>query len=301
MASHRSSLDWSHVRAFLAVAETGSLSAAARALGQSQPTLGRHIKAAEAALGATLFVREPGGLRLTEIGSMLLGPAREMAAASARVETIAAGRDISLSGTVRITASVVVSHYLLPGIVAELRAAEPDIEVELVPSDTTENLIFREADIAIRMFRPTQLDIVSRKIADSPMALYASADLLSRYEQPATLADLRRLPFVGFDRSDTILRLARGWGLDVDRHFFGVRCDDQAAYWKLVCAGCGVGGMQTVIAESEPRVRRLDIQPDLPPLPVWLAAHEAMHKTPRVKRVWDVLADALSANLGSRG
>lgn len=301
MATRRTSLDWSHVRAFLAVTETGSLSAAARSLGQSQPTLGRHIKAAEAALGATLFVRAPGGLRLTEIGSMLIGPAREMAEASARFETLAAGRDMALSGTVRITASVVVSHHLLPGMIAALRQAEPDIEVELVPSDATENLIFREADIAIRMFRPAQLDILTRKIGDSPMALYASADLLSRFGQPATLEDLRKLPFVGFDRSDVILRLARGWGLDVDRHSFGVRCDDQAAYWKMVCAGCGVGGMQSVIGDDEPRVRRLDFQPDLPSLPVWLAAHEAMHKTPRVRRVWDFLADALSASLGSRG
>lgn len=294
------SLDWAHIRAFLAVAETGSLSAAARTLGQSQPTMGRHIKAAEAALGATLFLREPGGLRLSEVGSMLLGPAREMAEASARFETLAAGRDMALSGTVRITASVVVSHYLLPGIIADLRQAEPDIEVELVSSDATENLIFREADIAIRMFRPTQLDIVTRKIGDSPMALYASGALLSRFGQPANLDDLRRLPFVGFDRSDMILRLARGWGLDVGKGFFGVRCDDQAAYWNLVCAGCGVGGTQTVIGDGEPRVRRLDFQPDLPALPVWLAAHEAMHKTPRVRRVWDFLADALSRSLITR-
>jgi len=300
MVIGNTSLEWTYVRAFLAVAETGSLSAAARALGQSQPTLGRHIKAAEAALGATLFVREPDGLRLTEIGGMLLGPAQEMAAASARLETLAAGRDMRVSGTVRITASVVVSHFLLPRIIAELRDAEPDIEVELVPSDTTENLIFREADIAIRMFRPTQLDIVTRKIGDSPMALYATGDLLSRFGQPANFEELRRLPFVGFDRSDMILRQFRDWGLDVTKAFFGVRCDDQAAYWKLVCAGCGVGGMQTVIGDAEPGVHRLDFQPELPPLPLWLAAHEAMHKTPRVKRVWDFLVDAVSRSLRSK-
>ena len=285
------------MRAFLAVAETGSLSAAARALGQSQPTLGRHVRAAEAALGATLFVRVPGGLQLTDIGRSLLGPAREMAAASARLETLAAGRDMAVSGTVRITASVVVSHYLLPSIIAELREAEPAIEVELVPSDTTENLLFREADIAIRMFRPAQLDIVTRKIGDSPMALYASGGLLARFGQPADLDALTRLPFVGFDRSDMTLRLVRGWGLDVDRGFFGVRCDDQAVYWKLVCAGCGVGGMQTLIGDAEPQVQRLDVQPELPPLPLWLAAHEAMHKTPRVKRVWEFLADSVSDRL----
>jgi len=297
MAIGNTSLDWTYVRAFLAVAETGSLSAAARALGQSQPTLGRHIKAAEVALGATLFVREPGGLQLTEIGRILLGPAQEMAAASARLETLAAGRDMRVSGTVRITASVVVSHFLLPRIIAELRDAEPDIDVELVPSDTTENLIFREADIAIRMFRPTQLEIVTRKIGDSPMALYASGDLLSRFGQPANFEELRRLPFVGFDRSDMILRQFQEWGLDVTKAFFGVRCDDQAVYWKFVCAGCGVGGMQTAIGDTEPRVQRLDFQPDLPPLPIWLAAHDAMHKTPRIKHVWDFLVDAVSRKL----
>src|SRR6056297_3457370 len=179
MSILHSSLDWTHVRAFLAVAETGSLSAAARALGQSQPTLGRHIKAAEAALGATLFVREPGGLRLTEGGAMLLGPAQEMAAASARFEALAAGGDMRVSGTVRITASMVVSHYLLPPIIAQLRAAEPEIEIELAPTDTTENLIFREADIAIRMVRPSRLDVGTRKIGDSRMARYASGDVLS--------------------------------------------------------------------------------------------------------------------------
>lgn len=298
---NRSSLDWAHVRAFLAVAEGGSLSAAARALGQSQPTLGRHIKAAEAALGAALFTRAPGGLQLTEVGRLLLDPARRMAEASARLETLAAGRDMKISGTVRITASVVVSHHLLPEVIAELRDAEPDIEIELAPSDATENLLYREADIAIRMVRPTQLDIVTRKIGDSPMALYASDALLQRFGQPSGLEALLALPFVGFDRSDMLVRQVRTWGGEVPNGLFAVRCDDQAAYWKLVCAGCGVGGMQTVIGDAEPYVRRLDFQPELPALPVWLAAHEAMHKSPRVKRVWDFLAEALSRRLSGKG
>ena len=155
-------LSWTLIQSFLAVAETGSLSAAAKKMGQSQPTLGRHIKAAEAALRTKLFDRVSTGLRLTEAGNMLLEPARDMFSASARFASIAAGRDMTLSGTVRITASVVVSHYLLPEVLAELRLAEPDIEIELVPSDTPENLLYREADIAIRMYRPTQLDIVTR-------------------------------------------------------------------------------------------------------------------------------------------
>ncbi len=291
-------MDWSHIRAFLAVAETGSLTQAARRLGQSQPTLGRHIKAAEKAIGVELFTRAPGGLELTEAGRMLVAPAQDMAAASARLMTIAAGRDMQLSGTVRITASVIVSSFILPPILAELRAAEPQIEIELAPSDTTENLIFREADIAIRMYRPTQLDVVTRKVTESPLSLYANKDLLRRVGQPASLKDLEAMPFVGFDRSDLILRHMRGLGFDIDRHFFGMRCDDQVAFWQLIVAGCGVGAMQQVIGDREPLVERLAVQPPLPPLPVWLAAHEALHRTPRVKRVWDHLVQALGGPTG---
>lgn len=298
MEQSANTLDWTYIRAFLTVAETGSLSAAARALGQSQPTLGRHIKAAEASLGAALFIREAGGLRLTDVGASLLAPAREMAAASARLGMLAAGRDQQLSGTVRITASVVVSHAILPPILADLRLAEPDIALELVPSDTSENLLFREADIALRMFQPTQLDVVTRKIADQPLALYAAHGVLARFGQPQNLEDLKHMPFVGFDRDDQILRAMRGFGFDVSRDFFGVRCDDQPVFWQLVCAGCGVGAMQAVIGDAEPRVQRLNVQPDLPALPVWLAAHEALHKTPRVKRVWDFLAERFGRRPG---
>lgn len=287
-------LDWSYIRSLLAVAETGSLSAAARKTGQSQPTLGRHIKAVETALGTDLFVRSASGLQLTEAGLSLLEPARDMAQAYARLTTQAAGRDARLAGTVRITASVVVSQYLLPPIISEIRHSEPDIEIELVPSDTTENLIFREADIAVRMFRPTQLDIVARKIADQPISLYAAHNILDRWGQPETLEELTGLPFVGFDRSDMILQQMRDMGLRINRHFFGVRCDQQAIYWELVRAGCGVGAMQTVIGDADEKVQRLGFQPDLPTLPIWLAAHEALHKTPRVKRVWTILAERLT-------
>ncbi|TYC75359.1 LysR family transcriptional regulator [Stappia sp. BW2] len=287
-------LDWSYIRSLLAVAETGSLSAAARKTGQSQPTLGRHIKAVEMALGTDLFVRSAGGLQLTEAGLSLLEPAREMAHAYARLTTQAAGRDAAVAGTVRITASVVVSHYLLPPIIAEIRRREPDIEIELVPSDTTENLMFREADIAVRMFRPTQLDVVARKIADQPIALYAAHSVLDRHGTPETLEELTTIPFVGFDRSDMILQQMRNLGLRLDRHFFGVRCDQQSTYWELVRAGCGIGAMQTVIGDVDPTVQRLPFQPDLPTLPIWLAAHEALHKTPRVKRVWNILAERLT-------
>ncbi len=287
-------LDWTYIRSFLAVAESGSLSAAARRIGQSQPTLGRHVRMAEEQIGTKLFIRVHDGLELTDAGRLLLEPARQMAQAHARFATVAAGRDTGLQGTVRITASVVVSHYLLPEILSGLRREEPDIEIELVPTDASENLLFREADLAIRMYRPTQLDVVTRKITDLAMQLYGASELLARMEEPQNLDDLSDFPFVGFDRSDLIIRSMREMGIDVDRHFFGIRCDDQAAYWQLIRSGCGLGAMQAAIGDRDPAVKRLCVQPELPSLPMWLAAHEAMHKTPRVKRVWDFLAQELS-------
>lgn len=293
MAVRLENLDWTYIRSFLAVADTGSLTAAARAIGQSQPTLGRHIKAIEAALGTELFTRVASGLQLTEAGSALLKPATEMAEAAAQLASLAAGQDADVAGTVRITASVVVSHYLLPEIVAELRQTEPEIEIELVPSDATQNLLYRDADIAIRMYPPTQLDLIARKIADYPMALYGARSLLQRLGQPDAYEDLTTLPFVGFDRSDMIIKTMRALGLKIDRHFFGVRCDDQAAYWQMVRAGCGIGAMQCAIGDADPLVEPLAFQPPLPSLPVWLASHENVYRTPKVRRVWQFLAEHL--------
>lgn len=283
-------LDWSHIRSFLAVAEAGSLSAAAKAGGASQPSLGRHIKALETTLGAELFLRDGSGFTLTDAGRVLLEPARDMAQAAARLGNLATGQETGLAGTVRITASVVVSHFLMPRIIAGLRDDLPEIEIELVPSDAPENLIYREADIALRMFRPTQLDIVTRQIAEQSMALYGAHALLDQFSPLRGFEDLAALPFVGFDRSDLMLRQMRDLGVPVDRHFFGTRCDDQAAFWQLVCAGCGIGAMQCAVGDAEPRVRRLDIQPQLASLPVWLAAQEDVYKNARVKRVWDGIA-----------
>jgi DNA-binding transcriptional LysR family regulator len=290
--------DWTLLHAFLSVARAGSLSAAARATGTSQPTLGRHVAALERQTGLTLFHRSRDGLTLTAEGAALLPEVQAMADAAARAGLLAAGARPGLSGTVRLTASRIVSHFLLPDLIARFRQEEPGIEIELVPSDTAENLLYREADIAIRMFRPTQLDIVTAHVADMPTAIYASRTYLDRVGRPRAQADLLALDFVGFDRSDLILRMMRGLGVDRRREDFPVRCDDQIVYWNLVRAGCGVGGMQCVIADADPVVERIGLI-DLPALPVWLAAPPALRNTPRVRRLWDFLAAAFRRIGGS--
>ncbi|WP_212522736.1 LysR family transcriptional regulator [Actibacterium sp. MT2.3-13A] len=287
-------LDWTLLQSFAAVAETGSLSAAARRLGQSQPTIGRHIRALEEALGVELFTRAPRGLIPTEAGRGLIGPAEQMREAAARLQLAAAGQDSGLVGPVRVTASAVVSHFILPPIIAEIRRAHPQIQIDLVPSDSSENLLFREADIALRMYRPTQLDLIAAHVADQKIGLYAATAFLDRVGRPESVEELMALDFVGFDANETIIRTMRAAGLEVSRDFFAVRCDDQAAYWQLVRAGCGVGGMQVAIGEAEPGVERILPDLPLPALPVWLAAPAALRHTPRIRLVWDALAARLS-------
>jgi DNA-binding transcriptional LysR family regulator len=235
----------------------------------------------------------PRGLALTAAGLEIFDHARDMQQAAARLRRSADGRAEDLRGTVRITASVVVSHYILPRIIVDIRAALPEVHIELVPSDTTENLIFREADIAVRMYRPSQLDVITRHVADQQLGLYANRAYLDRVGRPKTLAQLEALDFVGLDKSDLLIRAMNEIGIAVDREFFPVRCDDQAVHWRLVCAGCGIGAMQKVIGDVEPDVERIPTEFVLPTLPVWLAAPDALRSNARIRKVWDMLSDAL--------
>lgn len=286
--------DWSLLRAFLAVAETGSLSRAAVELGSSQPTLSRQMSELEAQIGHALFERTRRGVRLTEAGEALRHPAQRMREHAREWSLVAAGRATSLAGTVRITASEVVCAHLLPPVLRDLREAHPEIQIELVPSDKLENLLEREADIALRMVRPTQAALVARKLADLPMHVYAHRDYLKRHGKP-TMANFQSHQWVGFDRSDQMVRGFRSAGYRVTREFFGFRCDNQIVVWQAVLAGVGIGvGMDRVASQATGLLRILpEIQ--IPVLPMWLTAHRELRGTPRLKLVFDALVAAFKA------
>ncbi len=288
-----SAFDWSLVQAFLAVADTGSLSGAARKLGRSQPTLGRQIKTIETQLGAELFYRQPRGFALTQTGTELVGPAQAMHKAVQQIALTAAGQQARLDGTVRITASVATSAMHLPPIIAKIRKLEPQIAIELVPSDDTSNLLFREADIAVRMYRPTQLDLVTQHIGDIELGVFAAKSYLADRGTPTSLANIEEHDLVGYDTLTHIIDGMADAGIHVDRDRFKVRCDDHIAYWELVRAGCGIGFAQTNVGRADPLVDELMKDTYIPPLSIWLTAHEAMRQTPRVRRVWDLLAEGL--------
>ena len=283
--------DWAHIQSFVTVAEHGSLSAAARARDSSQPTLSRHIAQLEADLGLRLFDRDRSGMVLTAQGAELLRHAENMADAAARFGNASAGEE--QGGTVRITASRVVAHFTLPRILTAIRRRHPGIEIELVASDSTDNLLRREADIALRMYRPTQNDVITRHVADVPLGAYASHDYIGRKGLPERLEDVRDHDLIGYDRSTLILDGFRARGLALDRHAFGLRSDDQVACWQLVLAGGGIGFTQCLVGDSEPRVQRVFGPEPVGTLPVWLTAHPDLRRVPRVRRVFDALAQAL--------
>ena len=227
---------------------------------------------------------------MTEAGTTMVPAARQMRDAAASLALLAMGREGALGGTVRLTASRVVSHYLLPPMLADLRAREPGIEIELVPSDSSENLLFREADIALRMYRPTQGDVVTRHLCDLPMGIYAAKAFLDRYGRPSTADELLAMDFVGLDRDDLMLRMLATLGVTRRREDFKVRCDDQVTCWNLVRAGCGIGAMQRPVGDADTSVERIAGFLSIPPLQIWLTAPEALQQNPRIRRVLDHLA-----------
>jgi len=286
-------LDWSLVQAFLAVAESGSLSGAAKQLALTQPTVGRHIQTLEKDLGVSLFKRQARGMALTTQGEALLGFARRMHEAAAALSLNATAKAKDLSGTVRITASVMTSHHFLPPIVAELRETLPEVQIELVPNDASDNLLFGEADIAIRMYRPTQLDMVAFLVGEVHLGMYATPSYIQRHGRPTGPEDILSHQLVGFDRSTMMIDGFAEFGYQIDREFFPVRCDNQPVVWQLVRAGNGIGFAPLGVGSADPLVERIHVDFPLPRLPVWLTAHEAVRRSPRVDAVWNLLADRL--------
>jgi DNA-binding transcriptional LysR family regulator len=287
-------LDWMLVQSFVAVAEHGSLAAGARKTGGSQPTMSRHIAALEQALSVRLFDRTGGGLVLTQTGIALYAEARTMAEAAARLQLSAAGHGEAIAGSIRITASEAMSAWVLPEILTRLHFAEPDIAIELVASDHTDNLLQREADIAIRMFRPVQTELIARSLGHITLGMFATPGYLARAGTPQSTEDLLAHTVIGDDRTTQILDGFRAAGLTVTREFFAFRSDSRITQWQMVLAGFGIGFNQSRIGDSEPRVVRVLRDAPLPRLPIWLTTHAELRTSRRVRRVYDFLAAELA-------
>ena len=286
--------DWNRARAFLVTAEEGSLSAAARALGMAQPTLGRQVDALEAELGVVLFERVGRGFTLTPSGLELLEHVRAMGEAASRVSLTAAGQSQSIEGTICIAASETYAAMLLPPILAKLRRAEPKIHIELVTSSKASDLRRREADIAIRHFRPEEPDLVAKKIRDIPARLYATPGYLDQIGNPKLPYDLRHADFISIDSSGVFMKGLNALGMSLTERNFPIMTENYLVMWELVKHGLGIGILDGNLGDAEPLVRRA--LPDLDPLmfPIWLVAHREVNTSRRIRVVFDLLAQELA-------
>ena len=286
--------DWNRARAFLVTAEEGSLSAAARALGMAQPTLGRQVDALEKELGVILFERVGRGLTLTPGGLELLDHVRAMGEAANRMSLTSAGQSQSVEGKVVIAASEIYAAFLLPPILAKLRKAQPGIEIEIVVSTKASDLLRREADIAIRNFRPSEPDLVARKIRDVPARLYAAPAYLESLNNPQLPYDLRKADFISIDGSGMFLKGLNAMGFNLTERNFPILTENYLVMWELVKHGLGIGILDGLIGDAEPKVTR--VLPDLAPLmfPIWLVAHRELNTSRRIRLVFDLLAKELA-------
>lgn len=286
-------IDWNLIKSFVAVAESGSLSAAARKLSASQPTLGRHIGELERALGVTLFRRGRHGYELTEAGSMLFERGKAVSEQASAFSLLALGSVEAIEGTVRIAASEVVAAYVLPEMTMRLGIEEPGIEVEIVASNQVENLLRRDADIAIRMVKPAQNELMARRVCDIELCACAAKSYLDRRGRPLKPADLVDHDLVGFDRGDEIIRGFTQHGIPVTRSSFRFRADNQIVLWEAVRAGNGIGLGQEPLADRDLLIEKVLPDLPLPVLPVWLAMHRDVRTSVRIRRVVDFLHEEL--------
>ena len=286
--------DWNQARAFLATAEEGSLSAAARALGVTQPTLSRQVSALEEKLGITLFERGPRMTSLTSAGLEVLDHVRAMHEAAAKLSLSASGQSQAVAGLVRIATTDTLACCHLPNMLLRLRKIAPDIEVEIRTSNKLRDLLQREADIAIRHARPREPELIAKKVRTTSATLYASKDYLDRAGRPRDVGDLQKLKFIGVDTRDMLIQPLKQKGLPLITSNFTVSADSGLAAIELARKGLGVG---LFIADEVDQFPDLEIVwPDFKPfdVPIWLVTHRELHTSKRIRLMFDLISDYYS-------
>ncbi len=286
--------DWNRARAFLVTAEEGSFSAAARALGSTQPTVGRQVAALEEELGVMLFERVGTRLELTHSGMGLVEHVRVMGEAATRVSLAATGQAEAIEGTVCITASEAIAAFLLPPLLARLRVEQPGIELELAVSNESHDLHRREADIAIRNYRPEHPDLIARKVRDFTAGFYASPAYVERLGGLETHEDFARAHLMAFDRGTVMAEGLRAMGIEVRSDQFPIVTGNHLVQWSLCRAGAGVCMMMDEVGANEPAVVRVFSTFPSIQLPLWLVCHRELQTSRRLRLVFDWLAEGLA-------
>lgn len=287
-------LDWNAARAFCMTADAGSLSAAARKLGLTQPTLSRQVAALEAGLGVILFERVGKRLVLTDTGRGLLEHARSMAAGADAMALAAQGTSQDVTGRVVISATDAFAAYLLPEIIARIRELAPQLTLVVVATDSLSDLRRREADIAIRHVRPTQPELIGRLVVEMTAHLYASAGWVARNGRPRTLAEIAQIDLLGFEPVEQFVAHMSTVGIPITEDQCRIVSANAVALWEMTRMGLGASMMLRQCADRVPGLVRL--LPDHPgtPVPVWLVTHREIHTSKRFRLVFDAIAEHLS-------
>jgi DNA-binding transcriptional LysR family regulator len=292
-------IPWELYRSLLAVLRHFSLSAAARALRLTQPTIGRHIDQLEQTLGTSLFTRSPQGLIPTEIALAMRPLAEAMESAAEAMTRTASGQGDQTAGVVRITASDIVGAEILPPILAACADQHPGIAFELHLSNRTEDLLRRDADIAVRMVRPTQTGLLAQRLGETVIGFYAHRRYLEANGEPKDWADLTRFRLIGFDRDPVPVKAIPDAGISITREMFSLRTDSDLAQLAALRAGYGIGACQVGIARRDRDLVRLLPGAFAIPLETWLVMHEDLRASPRVRLVFDHLAAGLKGFLAT--
>ena len=290
--------DWNHARAFHATVQEGSLSAAAKALGVTQPTLSRQVAALEAELEITLFERVGQRLVLTDSGAKLVEHVSSMSKAALQFSLAASGQSQQIEGSVVISASQLDAAFRLPKIIAELRREEPRISIEMIVTNEPSDLLRREADIAIRSFHPTQNDLIAKKLGEEVIRLYGTLEYFKQLPESSDVTDLNTMQIIGFDRSNAMSDIfnAQGWKLGKDN--FQLLTSFQLLQLGLCKEGLGLIFFPEDMGDKDTDlVRAFEQAEPIMTLPVWLVCHQELRTSLRVRRVFDFIADRLSRSL----
>lgn len=291
---HSISFDWNQARSLLAVAKEGSLSAAAAALGVTQPTITRQIAALEADLGITLFERTGRSVALTPAGLNLLDHVRTMAEGANMISLAASGQSQTIEGQVRITATEMTAAYRLPPMLDRLKATAPNLEIDIAADNNIRDLLLREADIAIRHVRPEQPDLIAKLVCEDPTRFYAVGKYIDRFGDPKLGGDLSQHQFVSFGDFERVMGYLRPIGLDLSKKNFRYVSESQIVEFEMARNGHGIAIMSDRIAARFPEFE--PVLTDVAPfsIPFWLVAHRELHTSRRIRLVFDLLADVLS-------
>ncbi len=283
------SFDWNQIRAFLATAEEGSFSGAARALKTTQPTIGRQITDLEAQLGVTLVERSVRGPKLTEAGLDLLDHVRAMGEAATLISMSATAHSEDISGLVTVTASDLLAAQILPGLLAPLRETNPGIRINIVASNQLQNLLEREADIAVRHVRPEQPELIARHVGDFHASLYAAKSYLDSAGRPTSPREVANHAFVGSPDPERLIAPMHNLGIPLRNENFVMSSDNGVVIWELLRTGLGISVLPDAMCDPEPELER--VLPELPPFqfPIWLVTHRELQTSRRIRIVFDLL------------